>query len=304
MGIEFTCPRCGTRTNVNEKYVGQSGHCVSCGAPIIAGKPHVEKPKLSQIPRGSGATTGVMLGLVLGSVSVAICVLCVIPIGLFVQTGAISLLPTPAPPTAQICQDHFKQIGLAMLNYETTYQTFPPAFTVDENGNRLHSWRVLLLPFLDQGGLYQHIRLDEPWDSPHNQQFHEPVLAVYQCPRVAAVVADLTETNVMVVVGPNTAFRDDGIPVKSTEITDGPTNTVLVVEVIHSGVHWMQPDDLDVVTVSTTVNDLFPAIGSGHTHGPHLVLCDGTVTSLPSNTPPLIAMGMLTRNGGEPGFHP
>ena len=56
-----------------------------------------------------------------------------------------------------------------MNNYEAQHGCFPPAYSVDKDGRPLHSWRVLLLPYLDEEELYKQLRLDEPWDSPHNK---------------------------------------------------------------------------------------------------------------------------------------
>ena len=63
------------------------------------------------------------------------------------------------------CCGHMSQLTLAFLVYHEVHGSFPPAYTVDENGKPLHSWRVLILPFIEQKALYDKIRLDEPWDS-------------------------------------------------------------------------------------------------------------------------------------------
>ena len=65
--------------------------------------------------------------------------------------------------------NNMKQIGLAMFNYACQYKTLPPAYTTDKNGKPLLSWRVLLLPYMDEDGLYKQFHLDEPWDSEHNK---------------------------------------------------------------------------------------------------------------------------------------
>ncbi|MFO7905457.1 MAG: DUF1559 domain-containing protein, partial [Pirellulaceae bacterium] len=82
------------------------------------------------------------------------------------------------------CVEHMKRITLAMLIYERDHRTLPPAYSADEDGNPLHSWRVLLLPDLgkQEQELYEKIRIDEPWDSEHNRQFHEKPVQFYRCP--------------------------------------------------------------------------------------------------------------------------
>jgi len=71
------------------------------------------------------------------------------------------------------CSSYSKGILLAFHNYSDTHGALPPLYTVDDEGKPLHSWRVLILPFLEQQDLYNQIRLDEPWDSEYNKQFHD-----------------------------------------------------------------------------------------------------------------------------------
>src|SRR5262249_42952585 len=68
------------------------------------------------------------------------------------------------------CKNNLKQIGLAMFNYHDAYGCFPPAYIADADGRPMHSWRVLLLPFLDEAARYRKYRFDEPWDGPNNSE--------------------------------------------------------------------------------------------------------------------------------------
>jgi hypothetical protein len=135
------------------------------------------------------------------------------------------------------CSDNFHQIALAMLLYEREHGTLPPAWTEDDEGNRLHSWRVLLLPYLGQEELYQKIRLEEPWDSEHNRRFHEAAIPFYQCPSAKLKTG---ETTYEAVVGPETAFP--GAKGRKLESL-GPFyyNAILVVDSRTSG-NWMSPE--------------------------------------------------------------
>src|SRR5262249_21734482 len=65
--------------------------------------------------------------------------------------------------------NNLKQIALAMHSYHDTMGRFPPAIVRDKEGKPLYSWRVLLLPYLEQQNLYNQFKLDEPWDSEHNR---------------------------------------------------------------------------------------------------------------------------------------
>src|SRR6516165_2689000 len=80
------------------------------------------------------------------------------------------------------CKNNLMNIGLALHNYHDQFGSFPPACVADENGRPMHSWRVLILPFLDQTPLYNQYRFDEPWDGPNNKKLADTILAVYNCP--------------------------------------------------------------------------------------------------------------------------
>ena len=101
------------------------------------------------------------------------------------------------------CTENLHQITLAMLRYAGDHGTLPPAYTIAADGRPLQSWRVLLLPYLGQEDLFSKIHLDEPWDSPHNRQFHDAVPAIYRCPSAELATG---KTGYSVVVGEHTAF--------------------------------------------------------------------------------------------------
>jgi hypothetical protein len=135
------------------------------------------------------------------------------------------------------CVQRVKHITLAMLIYERDHGTLPPAWTADGGGNPLHSWRVLLLPYLGQQALYDAIRLDEPWDSEHNRQFHDETVAFYRCPSDPA--AQPGQTTYSVVVGPDMPFE----PGEGKRLADfGPhsDDMILLVERARP-VCWMDP---------------------------------------------------------------
>jgi hypothetical protein len=77
------------------------------------------------------------------------------------------------------CTNNPKQISLALHNYHSKYRSFPPAFTVDDKGNRLHSWRTLILPFMEQSALYDTIDLSVPWSDPVNHEATKVPVLLY-----------------------------------------------------------------------------------------------------------------------------
>ena len=109
----------------------------------------------------------------------------------------------PEIPEIQ-CSAHVKQIGLALHNYHDKHNAFPPLYTVDEEGNQLHSWRVLILPYVkdnEYSDVYKKIRLDEPWDSDWNRLFHDSVPLYrdfsFRCP---AATSNRGDTNYYMII--------------------------------------------------------------------------------------------------------
>jgi RNA polymerase sigma factor (sigma-70 family) len=99
--------------------------------------------------------------------------------------------------------NNLKQIGLAMLNYQDTYAFFPASAIYGKNGKPLLSWRVALLPYLDQDNLYKQFRLDEPWDSAHNKKLLDKMPDVFRVPGQK----DKSGTYYQVFVGEGTMFE-------------------------------------------------------------------------------------------------
>ncbi len=210
-----------------------------------------------------------------------------------------------APRRAQ-CACNLRQIRAALENYFQKHGCYPPAYTVDKQGKRLHSWRVLLLPFLDNESLYNRIHLDEPWDSPQNQAVlgspAEPGrdlrygLPCYRCP---SDWENEKETNYVMIVGPGTISDGRG-STRPTEITDREDRTICVVEVAGTGIAWYEPRDLLLDEMTFRINDRDrEGISSRHPGMAHVLLCDGRVMVVGDSTDPQLIRGMITINGGE-----
>ncbi len=209
------------------------------------------------------------------------------------------------------CISGLKQLGLALLNYESKYGCFPPAYVAGADGKPLYSWRVLLMAELDRTGgwfggrLAGGFRFDEPWDSPNNRKLHGLEPYSLHCPSDTAS-AGSTETSFVAVVGPGTMFPSDGTSRRLADVTDGPENTLVVVEVASAGIHWMEPRELDWKTMSFRLNDrTHPSVSSNHSAagssyaGPHVLSVDDRVTHLRENIPPETLRALLTIAGGE-----
>lgn len=178
----------------------------------------------------------------------------------------------PAGRRAQ-CVNNLKQIAQALHSYEQAYKTFPPAYTVDAQGRPLHSWRTLILPYLEQERLYRTIELSKPWNDPANAKALETPVPVYHCPDSSGPGDG---TTYLAVVGPNGCLAP-GEPRRLAEITGDHGSTLMVVEAGEKRVvPWMTPTDAD----ESLVSGLGFARGLHHTTHLHACTVDGAVVTL------------------------
>lgn len=148
--------------------------------------------------------------------------------------------------SAASVMNDLKQIALALHNYHDVYGRFPPQSLVDKNGKRLLSWRVLILPFLDQSELYDQFRLDEPWDSEHNLKLARQIPPVYAI-RDAVADEDRWKTQIVAPMTPSSAFGRPGPPIRIRDVTDGTSNTIWFVRAdVRKAVPWTKPADLPI----------------------------------------------------------
>lgn len=197
----------------------------------------------------------------------------VIVVFVILVVGIALLLPATrnAGPAARrsSCKNNLKQIGLALHKYHDQYRTFPPAFTVDADGKPLHSWRTLILPFVEQQSLYDSIDLSKPWDDPANAEAYSTFVRVYDCP---SSPHPENHTTYLAVVSPNSFFR----PTEPRKLSDstGHNTTIAVIEVpVRDAVHWMSPHDAD----EQMVLGFGPDSELPHEDGTHALYVDGSV---------------------------
>ena len=192
-------------------------------------------------------------------------------------------------------QNNLKQIGLALHSYHDVMGTLPPAVVRDKNGKALYSWRVLILPYLEQDVIYKNWKKDEPWDSPHNKPLSDVVLKVYTLPGNPDGISNRTPYRVF--IGKGTGFEElKGQPSKGirfADITDGTTNTIAVVEATET-VPWAKPEELDFVA-----GKALPPLGPPWRDEFNALLFDATVRFIPKTIKPQSLQAMITRNGGE-----
>lgn len=142
--------------------------------------------------------------------------------------------------------NNLKQMMLAMHNYHDVYGHFPMASSIKKDGTRLLSWRVYILPFIEQDALYRQFHLNEPWDSEHNKTLIAKMPKIYAAPTLSPMTAEKGMTTYVVPVGKGTMFsRDKGTRLQ--DVSDGTSNTVAILEANEkNAVIWTKPDDVDV----------------------------------------------------------
>jgi hypothetical protein len=209
-----------------------------------------------------------------------------------------------AAPRMEI-SNQLHQIALALHAYHDKHETFPPAAVRGPDGIPLYSWRVLILPFMEQEALYDQFHLDEPWDSPHNQSLLAQIPPAYR-PARFTVAPDPSQTFYQVFVGPGAAFEgNEGLRLQA-DFPDGSANTILVVEA-RKGVPWTEPVDL-----SYAIDKPLPNLGAPRRYrigqiqygiyfpsSFSVALVDGSVRTFWEEKSRSTLRGWITRNGGE-----
>ena len=192
------------------------------------------------------------------------------------------------------CTNNLMQIALAMHNYHSANNTFPPAYSKGTDGKPLLSWRVHILPYLEQQALYDEFHKDEPWDSAHNKALIARMPAVYHCPSGSLNPAKEGKTSYLTPRGPNTIFPG-AEAVRLQDVTDGTSNTIFVVDANDAAaVTWTKPDDWDI-SVELKLQSLF----GHHPKGTNVGFADGSARFLKETIMPKDLHNLTTRNGGE-----
>lgn len=298
MPINFTCPHCGHQTSVDEQFVGQRGPCAGCGREVTvaaAGGGNAAPPS------GASAAPAV----VAGSAVAIVAILAVVGVAVLCVVGLLVALLLPAVQAAResarsnACRNNLRQIGLALHGYHDAFGMLPPAYTTDTVGQPLHSWRVLILPFMERQDLYARVDLSKPWDAPENAFLAREMPSQFSCP--SDPNGQSSETHYAVIVGDEAVFRANaGLSLSELTAGDGSGNTILVVESTDAFT-WYEPRDLNLDEMSFDINDPSGGgIGSFHSAGANAVFGDISVRFLGEDSlPPEAVRGLLTPGGGE-----
>jgi len=186
-----------------------------------------------------------------------------------------------------------KELARAMHSYHEDHDgRLPPAAVYSQDGVPLLSWRVLLLPYLEENELFRQFKLDESWDSPHNlallpkmPQVYSPLEPIDGNPPLESYT-----TLFQVFVGKGTAFEGrEGLRLKE----DFPRRsyTILIVEAGKS-VPWTKPEDIPY-----DESQPLPKLGGFFKGRFHIVMADCTTVSVHQDTNPAMIRGAILRHG-------
>lgn len=191
------------------------------------------------------------------------------------------------------CLNNLKQIAIALQNYADVHHSLPPAYTTDANGKPLHSWRTLILPFMEEQQLYDSIDLTKPWDHPANARASNTPLSFCGCPS-----ADIPETHTtyLAIVTPTSCLQPT-TPRGLSEVKDGGRQTLMLIEVdAEHAVPWMSPVDADEKLVLSLGG---PTSRTRHPNGMSAAFADGHVEFLLNDLPAAQRRAIISVAGND-----
>jgi hypothetical protein len=210
---------------------------------------------------------------------------------LFRDAIAPSIVAARAQADRMTNSNKFKQVAIAFHNFHDSYRILPLAGNQKKDGKAPGlSWRVHLLPFLEQNELYKKFRLDEPWDSAHNKALIAEMPDVYKLdPSVPQ-----GKTTMLLPMGAGYGFSGEE-PGEFRQFTDGLSNTIMVLQAAPAeAVTWTKPEDLEV-----DLSEFPEQVGAEGEETFLAARFDGSVQSFWENAAPETLNAILTRAGGE-----
>ncbi len=242
-----------------------------------------------QFPQGtvaSGPSATKIILIILGIVGVVGFLFCGLLVALLFP--AVTAARNAAQNT--MGSNQMKMIALAMHNYHSQFGQLPPAYTTDEQGKPLLSWRVALLPYIEAAHVANEIDPSKPWDAPENMAASQKMPAFFRAPNADPNVAPDMST-VFVVRADHSMFPGKEA-LQFADIKDGISNTLMLIQLPNHGVPWMKPEDLtpnEILKYAETIQGAQVI---------HLGWGDGAVSTSKSLDPDNF-QAMVTIDGGE-----
>lgn len=159
----------------------------------------------------------------------------------------------------------------------------PPAIVRDQDGKPMHSWRVLILPFIGEDDLYQRYDFTKPWDDAANLRLTEQMPKLYRCP-LDETNEESFATSYVALYGPKTTWGRENDSFRASANNAAP-KTLMVIESEAACTHWMAPHDIEI-------DSIVPTLKNGGSHltqashpglastGCNAVYSDGSVSQL------------------------
>ena len=218
-------------------------------------------------------------------------------VGGFVSLGAAVLMPAVQKVREAAGRmssaNNLKQIGLAIHNFEAANGRLP-ADIVDKNGKPILSWRVEILPYMEQDNLYKLFKLDEPWDSENNKPLSQALIKVFMSPNATRPEKfEWGMTSYRGIAGPGASF-ETGKKLKLTDFTDGLSNTIMVIET-DEWVPWAKPGDYPF----DPKKPLPKIVPAGKKNVFQALMGDGAVRAIDAKIAEKTLKALFTRDGGE-----
>ncbi|MEM0926550.1 MAG: DUF1559 domain-containing protein, partial [Planctomycetota bacterium] len=277
-------------TLINQAIDFVSGMLVAQAAQEFAGETPMEQAMMQYIqrmgnevpalirPKRRGDLVQVKIEMDSGYVSASIMVGLLLP----------AVQAARAAARRMSSSNNLKQIGLAYHNFHAAQRVLPGDIT-DENGKPLLSWRVAILPYIEEQQLYEKFRLDEPWDSPHNIKLLDEMPIVYEnaiVPSPLTIYQRPTGKDTMFQQGEERRFRD---------VLDGLSNTIMGMEVgSDSAVEWTKPADVTIDLDRPLEN-----MGDANPQGFNVLFGDGAVIFMDNSVDSGMLRALLTPASGE-----
>lgn len=241
--------------------------------------------------------------------AMAICVAATLPLMWLVIRDARG-------PSSRIweCKNHLKQLALGTINYAATYKRLPPVATRLPDGQKGLSWRVTILPFLEEQTLHAKFKIDEAWDGPTNRQWIDSMPRwQFRCPEDRP--RSDRYTSYLAFQGKDTMWPQDR-QLGMNSIRDGASNTILFSEIHDSDITWSEPRDFDAAAMDWQINAA-PRSSPSSMHGPfteyldgsrfrrgagmvNVAMADGTVRTFSANIDPEVLKQLANRRDGLP----
>lgn len=273
---------------------GQSGRGMQ--GPEIQGQGGFSygSPQAGAIPQSRGGVSALTIVLIVLGIFFLAAIVCV---------GLLAALLMPAVGAAREAarqmadSNNMKMVGLAMHNYADVYRCLPPSYAINSNEEKVWSWKVSLLPYIEKNSLYSEIDFQNMrrWDDPYNVVLQGPAPPAFRSIR-AADSSTSANSNVFLISSPtksetnNTVFID-GEVTRFQDCVDGTSNTIVAIMLAKHGSPWASPENLtpdEAYNLMKNEDRVFVAL-----------FLDGSVRRMTVDIDREAFMAMLTRDGGE-----